>query len=423
MNYYEMLQKQDPRRVALVHEGMAYTYGELLSLAEKRADCISDKGEGKRLYPVREPDVLSQLAGFLAGSCRGLVPMIVPESCNNVPEGEIPDNACMAVMTSGSTGTPKILYRSYESWADYFETQNEIFGIHPDTKLFAQGSLAFTGNLNLYMAQLSVGACIVAHNAFDPKGWVHQLEEQEVDAIYLIPSKLLCLPRVMKAPNERVKTILSGSQSMGKKEADWLKDFFPNARIVLYYGASELNYITYVTDENMTEENNLIGKPFPGVRVFVEKNEIFVDTPYHVEGIQCPFSLADTGYLDEAGNLYFSGRSDDIVGIRGHKVSLFRIENALIGLEGIREAVVLPEKSQNTPTVRAEKVRLTAYVTEEEALATGREKEKKERWLKHLREELEPYEMPTRIEILPELPHNESGKIDRAKLAVIGRDE
>ena len=59
----------------------------------------------------------------------------------------------------------------------------------------------------------------------------------------------------------------------------------------------------------------------------------------------------------------------------------------------------------------------------EEALAPEQEKEKKGRWMKKLREELEPYEMPARIEILPELPHNESGKPDRVKLAMIGRLE
>lgn len=142
-----------------------------------------------------------------------------------LPEiNEIPDEVCMAVMTSGTTGVPKILYRTYESWADFFPIQNEIFGIGENSRLFVQGSLAFTGNLNLVMAQLYAGAVTIVENRFNPKQWEKTIKQWEADTIYLIPSKLMCIPECFKEKNVNIKMILSGSQSLGRKDAESLKD-------------------------------------------------------------------------------------------------------------------------------------------------------------------------------------------------------
>ena len=54
--------------------------------------------------------------------------------------------------------------------------QNEIFGIKETSRLFVQGSLAFTGNLNLYLAQFFAGAVIIAENTFSPKKWLDRIE-------------------------------------------------------------------------------------------------------------------------------------------------------------------------------------------------------------------------------------------------------
>ena len=40
-----------------------------------------------------------------------------------------------------------------------------------------------------------------------------------MNAIYLIPSKLLLLPKFLREPDVRVRSIISGSQSMGRQEA------------------------------------------------------------------------------------------------------------------------------------------------------------------------------------------------------------
>lgn len=406
-NFYEMIREQEADRLALVEEGKEYTYGELVKLSEEKGDRLRQEKSEKKVIFLRENRILDQLVSFLGCQAAGKIPLLVPEDAKQLPEiGEVPENACMAVMTSGSTGVPKVLYRRCESWADFFQVQNEIFGVSTESRMFAQGSLAFTGNLNLYMAQFSIGAAIVAANVFDPRRWAEWIEEYKTDVVYLIPRKLLFLPQCIKKPVTTVRHILAGSQSMGSEEAEKLRRCFPNAGIVLYYGASELNYITYLRQDQMTQEKNCVGKPFPGVQVSVEDGEIFVTTPYHVEGVLCPFSLKDLGHMDVAGNLYFDGRKDDIVSIRGRKVSLLKIEGALEDISFIGEAIAAAVEKEGEKRVAAWVTLCSSEVSEE----------CEEQIYAHLKQTLANYELPFCCKIVEKLPHTESGKKDRKVL-------
>ena len=406
-NFYEMIREQESDRLALVEEGKEYTYGELVKLSQNMGNRLLRKYPEEKVIFFREKRILDQLISFLGCQAAGKIPLLVPEDARDLPEiGEVPENACMAVMTSGSTGVPKVLYRRYESWADFFPVQNEIFGVTPESRMFAQGSLAFTGNLNLYMAQFSTGAAMVAANVFDPRRWAEWMEAYKTDVIYLIPRKLLFLPQCIKKPVRTVRHILTGSQSMGREEAEKLHRCFPKAGIVLYYGASELNYITYLRQDQMTQEKSCVGKPFPGVQVSVKDDEIFVTTPYHVEGVACPFSLNDLGHMDEAGNLYFDGRKDDIVSIRGRKVSLLKIERALEDIPFIGEAIAAAVEKEGEK-------RVAAWVT---LCGSEVSAECEKQIYAHLKQTLANYELPFCCKIVEKLPHTESGKKDRKVL-------
>jgi len=435
MDYMEMMRQQDAGRVALIEDGVEYTYGRLVELAEEMAGNAAlftkraDLSRQQQVHLIRQKTILRQLTEFLATMAYGMVPVIVPGDAKALPEDlsvlgnvGIHPAICMGVMTSGTTGIPKLLFRTYESWAGFFPIQNRIFGIDRDSRIFMQGSLAFTGNLNLYLAQFSVGGTVVAQNLFQPKKWQEIFQDSRADSIYLIPSKLMCMPKVIEETFPNVKTILSGSQSLGREDAGLLQKIFPNARIILYYGASELNYITYVTDAQMTGERDLVGWPFPGVEVTVRGQEIYVDTPYHVEGIACPYTLSDCGYFDEEGGLHFSGRSDDIVQIHGRKISTFHIEEVLRSQPEIAAAAVLAlpvckqhgqedtgDNSENG-YVGSRQLVLTAFVVLADQQAISK------LFMKKLRKRLAHYEMPGKFVEIEKLPKKENGKLDKTEL-------
>lgn len=402
MDYLQLLQSKPREKTALVTDDKTYTYGQLAEAALAIRKQIHIK---ETIYFIHEDKIANQLLQFLAYSGTKVVPIIATEASKGeaFAVDNIPKAACMGVMTSGSTGKSKLLWRSYHSWADFFPEQNRVFKIHEGTIMFCQGSLAFTGNLNMYMGVLAAGGTLVATEKFRPKHWLQLFREQQVNAVYLIPSKLMLLHKFMEQSNDFVQTIISGSQSMGCEEAEKLAASFPQAELTLYYGASELNYITYIKGKDMTEDRTDIGLPFKGVGISIKNEEIFVDTPYHVEEINIPFSLKDRGKIAANGHLHFLGRTDDIVGVNGIKVSIVKVETALLAAAEISEVKCLVFHKGDADV-------LTAFIGNEKKL--GRQE-----LVEKLRAaELTDYEIPKQFIFMTSLPKNESGKIDKKVL-------
>ena len=400
-DYLAMLAAQPEEKLALVDDATSFTYGQLVAAASKlreRADF------SQPAVFIHEDTIAQQLLQFVAYSGTATRPIIATKLSRNqhFDVGQIPPKACMGVMTSGSTGKSKLLWRDYHSWADFFPEQNRIFGVDEATIIFCQGSLAFTGNLNIYMGVLAAGGTLIVTEKFRPRHWLQLMEQYAVNTIYLIPSKLMLLPKFMSVPNEQLRHIISGSQTMGRQEADKLLAVFPKAEITLYYGASELNYITYIKDKDMTDDRTVIGQPFAGVGISINNEEIFIDTPYHVENITLPFSLKDRGYVDERGWLHFLGRTDDICNVNGRKVSSVKVTTALTDIEGVVEAAVLSRHIADADVLVAFVASTTSYTKQE--------------LVRRLRERLEDYELPKQFIFLEQLPRNESGKIDKMAL-------
>ena len=395
-----MLQNKPPHKAALITEERIYTYGDLAELALRRRQ--ESAGQFGICF-IKKLTVAEQLIEFIALSGTKLVPVLAPQQADTGSLSGIsaPPEACMGVMTSGTTGAAKVLFRTYASWAGFFDEQNRVFGITEDSCMFAQGSLAFTGNLNLYMGAFHAGACVAAADKFRPRLWQEMIMQNNCDVVYLIPTKLRLLARSAKAAMPCVKNIIAGSQGFDRRDMAAVKRIMPNAEMTLYYGASEVNYITYITGSEMTDDRTLIGRPFNGVGVSVKNGEIYIDTPYHVIGKPRPCTLGDCGSVDGNGMLHFLGRRDDMYNINGLKISGLKVTGALLDCDGVEDAAVLP-----------------VYSTEGDALAAfivGKGLTKTS-ILQKLHGKLTEHELPKHIIFMEDLPKNESGKTDRKKL-------
>lgn len=313
------------------------------------------------------------------------------------------ENICMGVLTSGSTDVPKVLYRTYESWADFFQIQNKIFKINSSSKLLISGSLSFTGNLNVLLSVLYEGGTVVAITSFTPKMWVKAIEEYIITNIYLVPSKLKVLVNVLERKINSVSGIFTGSQLLFINIADKLNINFPNSEIILYYGASELNYITYITYEELKIRPLSVGKPFPNVKVFTIDNSIYVDTKYHVSGISSPYSVNDVGYIDSEGYLIFEGRKDDVINKGGIKVSGLKVEDEIRKINEVDDVVIIPYKHSTKGN------EIAAFIVNNQPIT-------KKDIIKNLKNNLMNNEIPKKIFFISNIPLNESGKMDRHKL-------
>lgn len=419
-NFLEMIEKiqeETPEKEAFRSRKEVLSYRELYQRAKSRQrEILAEEPDKRHFRIIRRDTILGQLTDFLACQGTNLVPVIMPEE-SLIPEKLLaqipPAEACVAVMTSGSTGECKLLLRTFSSWYGMFPIQNEVFDIDGESRLFMQGSLAFTGNLNLYIAQLSAGAAILAEDVFDPRLWLSELKEWKANGIYLLPAKLRLLCDTAERRGAKtgafpdIRTILGGSQSLGREDAARLHTWFPHARITLYYGATESNYVTYLYDTEMGEDKTRIGRPFPGVRVRCdEAGRIRITTPYGILGFPEDAFIGDGGHVDEEGFFCFDGRMDDICSVNGRKVSMFRVESALSDLEPVEEAAVKTVQKNGREM-------LAAWV-----VLKGKSGADAETIRGFLNTRLASWEIPKLFYFQDHLPKNESGKISKKELQI-----
>jgi acyl-coenzyme A synthetase/AMP-(fatty) acid ligase/thioesterase domain-containing protein/acyl carrier protein len=117
----------------------------------------------------------------------------------------------------------------------------------------------------------------------------------------------------------------------------------------------------------------------------------------------------DLGRMEADGTLRLLGRGDAGVKIRGYLVEPSEIEGALMALDEIAEAVVIPQVSTATPPAPT---RLAAYVVP----APGGRTPSSAAIRRALRAVVPEYMVPSEIVQLPSLPRTERGKVDRQSL-------
>ena len=438
MNYFDLLVQQTeahPDKLFFVMDDHAFTYEKFLKLTDNifRSAKETDVQPGDDVLLFANNAVL-QLAGFLALQHLGARPILVHKDLGSreiadvqavndlqgfaeveastfrftpthLPQQAHAEPDILGVLSSGSTGAPKVLYRTYDSWAGFFPTQNEIFAVADDTVMFLHGSLSFTGNMNSLLSVLYEGGTVVTSDHLRCKIWAQLMMKYHVNCIYMIPTKLVLLAEAMNGQQAfpEVCTMFTGSQLLTPPMIEDLMDILPNAQIILYYGASELNYITYAVVDSPYRPPENLGRPFPGIQISIQDGLIYVDTKYHVSGVPIPFSVRDTGSINEKGELIFGGRKGAFVNRGGVKLNLLKMETELQSLAGVREAVALRTKDE----LRGEGV--AAFVVKEEAAT----EEDVRRTIRHA---LAAAEMPDKLIFVAEIPLNDCGKPDQDAL-------
>lgn len=412
-------QKAEPNKPCLCIDNAVYTYDVFMR------DVQAEK-EKLETYAQTQPPVIyrnsvyDQLTAWIAAIGAGLQPIIGHPDSDDIVRKALEerlkepsaycDKADFGVLSSGSTGVPKILWRRTASWADFFPVQNEIFEVTKDTRLFLHGSMSFTGNLNALLAVWYAGGTVVTSAYLRPRSWLKVMARYAITHIYLLPTKLRLLMEAMPISKENtaelssLRMIFAGSQMLDTKLMHHLQRTWPQARFILYYGASELNYVTYCTAEEWLLEPNTVGRPFPGVRVTVDDDHmIYVTSPYTIEGVACPFSVGDKGWFSSSGRLMFEGRGGAVINRGGYKLSVPLLEKKIQELEGVAEAVVIGQPD----ALRGEEP--VAFIQCEPGYTETMIK-------KAMTKVLSVQEMPHRIIGVEEIPLTAGSKIDKRQL-------
>ena len=424
MTIIERLQQYkdlEPHKIALVVDEEQYTYGQLydaiLSMEFNNTSRIINldqfnDGPKNKVLLIQSLSFVEQLLQWLWGLYKGYISMVchnemdmayIDELARIISVEGVPTSSDFGVLTSGTTGRPKPLWRSESSWREFFDIQNNIFHINKDTKIFLHGSFSFTGVSNMVIAVLWSGGTVITTRSLRPIRWIQLIDKYHVDHIYALPTKLRLLVRHCKSKLDSISYIIGGSQVLDRQLMEQLELICPNMEFILYYGASELNYITYCTGKEWLDREGTVGRPFPSVQIEEQNGVIYVTTKYHIVGIPDTYTVNDCGYIDSDGYLMFNGRRGDIINKGGYKISIPEMELYLQSLQGVSEVAVITINDE----IRGED--FVAYMV----LEDNAELSKIVECIHHERPSVE---WPKAILEIPMVPLTECSKVDKRKL-------
>ena len=341
---------------AIIIDGLEHTYKDLYDDVIERVqgiendNCITSIINGKRhIIFIDTESVYEQLILWLAALHRGYIPIVSHPHMDNTYRSrlmrllgsiDIPIEAQFGVLTSGTTGMPKPLWRTEKSWADYFDIQNDIFHINHATRIFVHGSFSFTGNTNMMLAVLWSGGQIVTSDKMQPKRWQSLIHSHQCTHIYMLPTKLRLLLRWNSSTCSCVQYIIAGSQVVDRELIHSLHMLYPTMEFILYYGASELNYISHCTGEEWHTYPGTVGRPFPGVTVDIKDDYIYVSTRFGICGLDGMVTVGDKGHW--CGDyIIFDGRNGDIINRGGYKIAVLDLESQLQVLQTVEDVAVI----------------------------------------------------------------------------------
>lgn len=349
----------------------------------------------RSIHVIRQKKPELQLREFLS-KMKTSIPMIAPKRFDDsiLETIEIPEEADFAVASSGTTGRPKLYFRTKKSWTGFFPEQDELFQINSDSRIFIHGSLAFTGNLNIAYEAIEAKAFLHCSSSMRAEVWTDEILKNKIDTIYMIPDKLLHLAKLGEK-FENIKTIICGSQFIGEKLFDMTRASFPNAKIILYYGASETNYVSYKIITEKPVEENCVGKIFDSIKVKITtEGNILVNSPFSVCGISGYYDTKDKGYLKD-GLLYLNGRSDDQLNILGEKINAYEIKKRICQVPQIEECEITVEEKN------AKKI-IVAHISGKDLPSS---------LPNSIFDGISPAFIPKKYVHYEKLPRNESGKV------------
>lgn len=347
------------------------------------------------------------------------------------------------MFTSGSTGEPKGAVIPHQGVLSLMRWVREAVAPGPEARFSNLNPLHFDNAVfDLYGGLLNGFALVPVETGGSPNPaqWVRRLREGEADVVFAVPTLFQTLGRLklLKPESLPAKLFVFGGEGFPAGDlAEFHRRFAGHARLLNVYGPTETSCICSsieidsaalsaagqgfpslgrmhadfdhaILDEDARdvargEAGELwIGGANVGLGYYAnpdETNRRFRQDPRQWAYRSIWYRTGDLVREDEAGLLWFVGRVDNQVKIRGHRIELEEIDLAIESLDDVKRAVTVAVPGGDGPELRAAFV-ATRQVAEDEVR-------------QHCLRTLPPYMQPARIMQVEILPQNANGKVDR----------
>ena len=352
--------------------------------------------------------------------------------------GVIAIDLAALIYTSGSTGNPKGVMLTHQNMVFAAGSISEYLRLDPSDRIVCVLPFAFDYGLYQLLMTILLGATLVVERSFVyPVPVIKRAIEHEVTVFPIVPTigaTMLSLNRSGGWTLPNVRRVTNTAAALPAEFITRLPTVFPNALIFAMYGLTECKRVAYLEPERVLEKPTSVGKAIPGTEVFLlssdgkpvapgETGILHVRGPHVMLGYwnQPELSAAmlkpgrfpgervlcthDLFTMDADGDLYFVGRSDDIIKTRGEKVSPVEVENVLHRITGVREAAVV-----GVPDVALGEA-IRAFVVLDDGVVVTEQQIKRE-----CMERLESFMVPRDVVFLRDLPKTATQKVKKAEL-------
>ncbi|MBS0881318.1 amino acid adenylation domain-containing protein [Pantoea sp. JGM49] len=360
------------------------------------------------------------------------------------------DDLAYMIYTSGSTGRPKGVMSTHQGLLNLFLSHREhLFGPAIDRfhasnprRMRAGHTASFSFDSSWEPLFCMLMGCEL--NIFDEElrrdawGLIQQMNAVPVDLLDITPSffSQMIDSGLLEAENHRPAFVMIGGEAA--TPTLWkLMQQQHQMEIHNYYGPSEYTIDTLGASV-LASPQPVIGRPVGNSQVYLLDSQLrpvpigctgelyisgtgiargylrrpdltaarFVANPFR-EG-EVMYRSGDVMRWRQDGQLAFIGRVDHQIKVRGFRVELGEIENALVALPEVSTAVVIAEVMGATH-------RLIGYCSvQDDALRA--DPQISNRLLAQLGSQLPDYMLPAVLMVLDDLPLNVNGKIDRQAL-------
>ena len=381
-----------------------------------------------------------------------------------------PDSLAYVLYTSGSTGVPKGVAVTHANIVHYARAISRVLADTPDAiagDAFAElGTLHFglastlaadLGNTSLFPA-LSSGATLHVLGAditSEPARFAQYVRANPLDVLKITPNHLAALSAGQSAESRGTllprKWLVLGGEALRPEVARGFVEA-GTCRVLNHYGPTEttVGVLTHeVTAESLASAQALGAQTVPLGRPLANTHAYVVDADENEQPVGIPGELwiggagVTQGYLNRPaltaerfttfhglrvyrtgdrvrrlpdGTLEFLGRADDQVKVRGYRVELGEIEQALRGHPGVEHAaVILRQDSDAEPA-------LVAYAVAKQAgyAVSHGDRPTSEKLREWVAAQLPEYMVPSAVVLLEQLPLTANGKLDRGALPAPG---
>lgn len=339
--------------------------------------------------------------------------------------------------TSGSTGRPKGVMLTHRNICSAAVSVTAYLENSPADVILNVLPLFFGYGLYQALMTFQCGGTVVLERSFAfPHATLEKIGRERVTGLAIVPTiaALLLQMDLTEYDFSTLRYLTNAGAALPVDSVRQLRERLPHVKLFLMYGQTECIRTSYLDPAEVDRRPDSVGKAMPNCEVYIvdqqgrglppgEVGELVVrgsnvmpgywELPEETAKVLRPGPLpgdtvlhsGDWFRMDAQGYLYFVSRGDELIKVRGQRLSPKEIEDVLCRMPGVIQAVVVgvPDPVLGTAIKAIVQLANGVSLTAQDVMA-------------YCADHLEDFMVPSVVEFCNVFPTTDTGKILRQEL-------